>query len=67
MSNLKTARLKAKLNINQAAEKAGLSTSFLHQIENGERAVDAEKAVQLAKIYNVDISEIFEIKRYKSK
>ena len=67
MSKLKEARLLAELNINQAAEKAGISVSFLHQIENGERAVDAEKALILAKVYNVDVSEIFVVKRYKSK
>lgn len=67
MSNLKKARHAAGLNINDAAKAIGISPSFLHQIEVGERAVESDKAELIAKTYNVDINEIFTIKRYKSK
>ena len=67
LSNLKKARLTAGLNINDAAKVIGISPSFLHQIEAGERAVESDKAELIAKTYKVDINEIFVIKRYKSK
>lgn len=65
MSSLvKQARLDAGFSIEEAAKKLGIPAGYLSQIENGLRQVSAERAAELAKLYERKREEIFLPSRY---
>ncbi|QVY60972.1 helix-turn-helix transcriptional regulator [Cytobacillus gottheilii] len=64
MSLPKQARLQAGLSIENAAKLLNISGGYLSQIENGQRQISAERAKEIAKLYNMSTEEIFLPSRY---
>ena len=65
MNKLREARKQKGLKVEQAAELIGIGRTYLSQIEDGYRNVSADRAGAIAKIYGVQIIDIFEPVRYK--
>ncbi|MCM3761615.1 helix-turn-helix domain-containing protein [Alkalihalobacillus oceani] len=64
MSLAKKARKKMGYSLDQAAQKIGISAGYLSQIENGQRHISADRAGQIAHIYNSECEEIFVATRF---
>lgn len=63
---LRNARIAAKLTQYQVAEKLGISSTTMSQIEGGSRKLSLVKALELAEIYGVEAHSIFaDLGRYK--
>jgi len=64
MSLVKQARLSAGFNLEEAASRLGIPGGYLSQIENGHRQISAERAQEMAELYNKEREEIFLPSRY---
>jgi transcriptional regulator with XRE-family HTH domain len=65
LNKLREARKQKGLKLERAAEMIGIGRTYLSQIEDGYRNVSADRAGAIAKIYGVQIIDIFEPVRYK--
>jgi transcriptional regulator with XRE-family HTH domain len=61
---LRRLRQHRALSIKQAAEGAGISATFLWQIEKGDRSPSADTLKKLARIYKVTTEELLEAAGY---
>lgn len=57
--NLKQLRLKNRLTQKQVADKVGVTTEYISQLERGIKNPSDNIKKQLVNLYNVDISQIF--------
>ena len=53
-------RLQGNMTQSQCAERLGISTSYLNQIENNQRPVSAAVLLALAEKFQLDLSELAE-------
>jgi len=60
----KQARIDASLSIEEAAKRLKISAGYLSQIENGQRQVSADRAEEIANLYQKKKEEIFLPSRY---
>ena len=56
---LKQLRVKHNLTQQQLGELLGYKNNSICQIENGKRNMSIEKVVELAKLFNISIDELF--------
>ena len=56
---LKQLRVKHNLTQQQLGELLGYKNNSICQIENGKRNMSIEKVVELAKLYDISIDELF--------
>ena len=56
---LKQLRVKHKLTQQQLGELLGYKNNSICQIENGKRNMSIEKVVELAKLFDISIDELF--------
>ena len=65
MEVLKKYRIKKKLSYQAMGNLLGISKTFYWQIENHKRRLSYERAIEIAKIFNVKPDELFyeDIKR----
>lgn len=59
MEVLKQYRIKNKLSYHAMANLLGISKTFYWQIENNKRRLSYERAIKIAKVFNVTPDEIF--------
>lgn len=59
VSLVRKARLDAGMSIEEAAKALGIPAGYLSQIEKGQRQVSAERADQIASLYNKSRDDIF--------
>ena len=59
MKLLKEYRIKNKLSHKAMADLLGISKTFYWQIENNKRRLSYERAIKIAKIFNMTPDEIF--------
>jgi len=59
MEVLKKYRLKNKLSYQTMGNLLGISKTFYWQIENNKRRLSYERALEIAKIFNVTPDELF--------
>lgn len=59
MEVLKKYRLKNKLSYQAMGNLLGISKTFYWQIENNKRRLSYERALEIAKIFNVTPDELF--------
>jgi len=52
------------MSIEQAATKLNIPAGYLSQIENGQRQVSAERAEEIAALYQKKVDDIFLPSRY---
>ncbi|USK43759.1 helix-turn-helix domain-containing protein [Cytobacillus oceanisediminis] len=64
MSLPKQARINAGYSLEGAAKKLNISGGYLSQIENGLRQISADRAREIAELYNKQTDEIFLPSRY---
>jgi transcriptional regulator with XRE-family HTH domain len=64
MSLPKQARISAGFSLESAAKELNISGGYLSQIENGQRQISADRAQEIAKLYNKKTEEIFLPSRY---
>lgn len=64
MSIPKQARINAGYSLEGAAKKLNISGGYLSQIENGLRQISADRAREIAELYNKQTDEIFLPSRY---
>ncbi|MFK3937705.1 helix-turn-helix domain-containing protein [Alkalihalobacillus sp. NPDC078783] len=67
MSLVKKARQNLGYSLEVSAQEIGISAGYLSQIESGKRQISAERAKRIAKVYNVDLEDIFTPTRYGRK
>ena len=60
-AKLRKARKRLRMTQEQAAEKAGMSASFLGHIERGSRIPSVETIVRLCKLYHVSADVILDV------
>lgn len=60
----KQARINAGYSLEGAAKKLNISGGYLSQIENGLRQISADRAREIAELYNKQTDEIFLPSRY---
>ena len=60
-AKLRRARKRMRLTIEQAAEQAKISASFLGHIERGSRIPSVETIVRLCKLYHVSADVILDV------
>ena len=65
METLKNYRIKHNLSYKKMGDLLGISKTFYWQIENNKRRLSYERAIKIARIFNVSPDEIFyeEIKK----
>ena len=56
---IRTRRMNAGLETNEALEKLKISKSMFYKLEQGYRTPSAELAVRMARVYNCSTDEIF--------
>jgi len=61
---LRELRQKQRLSLREVGEKVGISTSYLSQIETGERVPSAEILRRLAPAYGVPVRDLLEVAGY---
>jgi len=59
MEVLKQYRIKNKLSYQTMGNLLGISKTFYWQIENNKRRLSYERAIEIAKIFNVTPDELF--------
>ena len=61
---LRELRQKQRLSLREVGEKVGVSTSYLSQIETGERVPSADMLRRLAPAYGVPVRDLLEVAGY---
>lgn len=64
-SYIRDLRLKAKVDVNEASERLGISYSMLTKIETGYRRPGPKTIIKMAKLYGCSIDDIYKCLDYK--
>ena len=60
--NIKKYRLKAKISQEKLSELLNANSKFIGHVERVERFISCKKLIQLSKILNVTLSDMFDFK-----
>lgn len=64
MSLAKQIRLEKGKTLEEVARVLSINAGYLSQIENGQRQISANRAEEIAKVYNKKVEDIFLPTRY---